>query len=141
MKILRLFHKKAKEEKKEKLVEKKQPTELEVICGGRDTKVYKALCNTLLLRPPNPKNEDSSIEGELEKARQKEEAKDISGAAQHLFQAGRLALFKGDVEGMKKYFGQYKEITGRNLLILEIPEEAVEKAREYYKSIETHKIA
>ena len=103
---------------------------MQVICD-EDTEVYQALNYTLLLKPP--KDKDPSIEEELEKARQKEEAKDISDAAQHYFQAGRLALFKGDVEGVKKYFGRYREITGRDLLILKIPEEAVKKAQEYYK--------
>jgi len=37
---------------------------------------------------------------------------------------------------VKRYFGKYAELTGRKVKILEIPERAVEKAREYYRARE-----
>ena len=46
--------------------------------------------------------------------------------------AGGLALYKGDLKKVVKYFGKYSKLTGQKLKILEIPERALKKAREYY---------
>jgi len=134
MKILKFFNRKKKEEKKVEAVVR-QPSELEILCGG-DKKVYLALFDTLLLKPP-PK--EFSIKGALEEARQKEEAGDILGVGLCYLLAGQISLFNGDVEGVKTYFGRYQELTGKKLTILDlgIPERAVEVAKVYYQKLKT----
>jgi hypothetical protein len=133
MKISKFFNRKKKEEKKVEVVVK-QPTELEELeltCGGKDTKVYEALSLPLFLKPPK----EYSIKEILEKARQKEGAGYIQDAASDYFQAGRIALLEGDIEHVKTYFGLYQEMTGKKLTILEIPEEAVAIAQLYYQKL------
>ena len=146
MKILRLFHKKAKEEKKEKVVVK--PTELQVICGD-DNEVYQALEKTLLSNILSRPSGEYSIEETLKRAKAKEEAARTEGEKTKkedlLYNAGlewhlagqialfNAALFNGDIKSVKEFFGKAKELTGKPYPILAILERAVEKARDFYQ--------
>lgn len=95
--------------------EKDERSLLEIVCAD-DPEAYEALQNIMPVKT-------ALITGSME-----EEAKKGCYLA-----AGRLALFKGDVEKVKEYFGKYAEISGKKLKILEIPERAVRKAQEYYE--------
>ena len=114
--LFKLFKKK-EEKPLEKPAEKKEevkPPELKVICAD-DPEAYEALNNTMLVYP-------RGISVSMKEATEKGD----------FFTAGQLAIYKGDVEKVKEYFGKYAELSGRKLKILEIPERAVKKAQEYY---------
>ena len=118
-------------------VEKAEP-DLKAICSD-DPEAYKALFDTMFLTPDRIGKSSDDAAGEAEK---REEEGDIVGAAANYRIAGGLAIYEGDVEKVKRYFGKYAELTGRKVKILEIPERAVEKAREYYRAREaTHQKA
>lgn len=93
---------------------KENPNELRVICSD-DPGTYEALYDTMFL---NPRSLKVSME---EAARQG-----------NYWIAGGLAIWKGDTEKVKEYFGELAKKTGRTFKILEIPERAVKKAQEYY---------
>jgi len=109
-------------------VEKAEP-DLKAICSD-DPEAYKALFDTMFL---TPERIGKSSEEAAEEAKKCEEKEDIVGAAANYRIAGGLAIYEGDVEKVKRYFGRYAELTGRSMKILEIPERAVEKAKEYYR--------
>ena len=89
--------------------------DLEDFCGD-DREVYEALYNTMLLTPW--RIHDVSMEEAAEKG--------------NFMTAGGLAIYEGNVEKVKEYFGKHCELMGVKLKILEIPERAVKKAQEYY---------
>jgi len=122
-----------KEEEKVKAVVR-QPSLLKVLCG-EDKELYNALSYALLINSP----EWILIEEVLEKASKKEEAGDLDGAGLEYRTAGQHSLFTGDVEGVKKYFGKAQELTGKEYLILKMPERAVSKAKEYYQKLQAEK--
>lgn len=90
--------------------------DLEEFCGD-DREVYEALSRTMFLTP-------WLILDSMEEAAQRGD----------YMTAGGLAIYEGDVEKVKQYFGKYAEIKGRKLKILQIPERAVKKAQEYYRA-------
>jgi hypothetical protein len=51
--------------------------------------------------------------------------------------AGQIALFKGDIEGVKRFFGKAQKLTGKRYLILAVAERAIERAQEYYELLKT----
>jgi len=122
--------KRAAEEKKLS-VETAEP-DLKEICMD-DPEAYEALFDTMFLTPERIGKSSDDAAGEAEK---REEEGDIVGTAANYRIAGGLAIYEGDVEKVKRYFGRYAELTGRSMKILEIPEHAVEKAREYYRARE-----
>ncbi len=151
MKILRqLFHrsKKEKEEKVETVKESSKPSELQVICGD-DRETYQALERTLLLDILSHPSREYSIEETLKRAKAKEEAAITEGEKTKredlLYSAGldwhlagqialfNAALFNGDIENVKEFFGKAKELTGKPYPILAILERAIEKARDFYQ--------
>ncbi len=139
MKILERIKRKKKTEEKKKGKEIKavrEPSELEVLCGG-DKEVYDALSYTLLLKPPS----GLSMEQILENARRLEESKDLSGAGLQYRSAGQLSLFRGDLKGVREFFTVAQRLTGKEYLILNVNvlEKAVAKAQEYYQ-IQTGKV-
>jgi len=110
--------------------EVKKPTDLELICGD-DKEVYEALYDTM---PPDPRRSNVSMEEAAREAEDFEKSGDALRARASYHIAGGLAIFRGDVEKVKQYFGKCKELSpGRNYKILENPEKAVQKAQEYYK--------
>ena len=115
------------EEKKSSETERAEP-DLKEICKD-DPEAYEALYDTMLLSPELAGKSSDDAAREAEK---QEEKGDIIGAAAKYRIAGGLAIYEGDIEKVKEYFGKYAELTGRSMKILEIPERAVEKAREYY---------
>jgi E3 ubiquitin-protein ligase DOA10 len=116
--------------KKEKEEEKVEPTLLEKICSD-NKKAYKALRNTMLLFPSKI---EVSLKEAVEKAEDFEKEDDDVRAGVWYHVAGGLALWKGDVKKVKKYFEKCAELVpNRDYSILENTERAVEKAQEYYK--------
>ena len=105
------------------------PTELEKLCAG-NSEVLEALRDTMFL---DPTKIDVSLEDALTNAKEMEEAKDKLRAAMWYRIAGGLAIYEGDVSKVREYFGKYAKLTGKKLKILEVTEEAVKKAQEYYQ--------
>ena len=117
------------EEKKSSEAERAEP-DLKEICKD-DPEAYEALYDTMLLSPELAGKSSEEVAKEAEK---QEEKGDIFSAAAKYRIAGGLAIYEGDIEKVKRYFSKYAELTGRSMKILEIPERAVEKAREYYRA-------
>ena len=105
------------------------PTELEKLCAG-NSGVLEALRDTMFL---DPTKIDISLEDALANAKEMEKAKDKLRAAMWYRIAGGLAIYKGDVSKVREYFGKYAKLSGKKLKILEVTEEAVKKAQEYYQ--------
>ena len=117
--------------KKDKEVEaKKSLSDLELLCSD-DPEVYEALRETMFL---DPRKIEYSMEEALEKAKEAEKAKNYVNAIFWYRIAGGLAIYHGDVEKVKRYFGKLtKLMPGLDLKIVEIPDKAVKKAKEYYE--------
>jgi len=105
------------------------PTELEKLCAG-NSEVLEALRDTMFL---DPTKIDVSLEDALANAKEMEKAKDKLRAAMWYRIAGGLAIYEGDVSKVREYFGKYAKLTEKKLKILEVTEEAVKKAQEYYQ--------
>ncbi|MHA1832403.1 MAG: hypothetical protein ACTSV7_00300 [Candidatus Baldrarchaeia archaeon] len=131
MKFIRnlLRGRETKKETKELPEENVGVTDLEKLCLDSPD-VFKALKDTMFL---DPRKIDVSLEEASSRAKKLEKAKDTVRAAVWYRIAGGLAIYSGDVSKVKEYFSKYAKLTGRNVKILEVPEEAVNKAREYYK--------
>jgi len=114
--------------RKKEIKEKPKLTELEQICLN-DSEVYEALKDTMFL---NPLRIDVSFDDAVSNARKFEKEKNYLKAALWYKIAGGLAIYKGDVDKVKEYFGKYAKITGKRIKILDNPEKAVKKAQEYY---------
>ncbi|RLI22728.1 hypothetical protein DRO54_00335 [Candidatus Bathyarchaeota archaeon] len=128
----RLFKRKKKgeEEEIEKTSEKEREiTDLEKLCSD-SPETFEALKDTMFL---DPRKIDTSFEDAISKAKELEKAKDNLRAAVWYRIAGGLAIYEGNVSRVKECFDKYAKLTGTNLKILEIPEEAVKKAHEYYE--------
>ncbi|MBS7252240.1 MAG: hypothetical protein KIH08_16875 [Candidatus Freyarchaeota archaeon] len=121
------FFKKKKEEEKEEKAEVKK-TEMEEICG--DKEVYEALHNTMFL---DPRKITMTSQEAAKKAEEFEKSGDLMRARIWYQTAGGLAIYEGNVEKVKEYFGKCKELSQSNYKILKIPEKAVQKAQEYYR--------
>jgi hypothetical protein len=121
---------KKKEEKEKPSEEIKKPTELEMICGD-DKEVYEALLWTMHF---NPQKLGVSMQKAAKKAEESEKFGDLMETRKWYHIAGQLALYEGDVAKVKEYFGKCKDLFPEgHYKILEIPEKAIAKAREYYQ--------
>jgi len=131
MKFIRnlLRRREIKKETKELPEEKVGVTDLEKLCLDSPD-VFRALKNTMFL---DPRKIDVSLEEALSNAKELEKAKDTVRAAVWYKIAGGLAIYSGDVSKVKEYFGKYAKLTGKKPKILEVTEEAVKKAQEYYQ--------
>jgi len=130
MGLLDRFRKKAETKPVEEV--KKTTTDFEEFCG-KDKDVYEALHKIMFLDPLKIKVSMSEAE---EKAKLFEKQKNVQGARMWYDIAGGLAIFHGDVENVKKYFGKSAKLSPEsNYPILKIPEKAVRKAGEYYRKI------
>ena len=124
-----LFKRKKKEEVIENAEEKSESTELETFCSDAP-EILEALKDTMFI---NPLRFDVSLKDALSKAKQFEKEGDNVRAALWYRIAGGLAIYEGDVSKVKDYFSKYAKLTGKKLKILEVTEEAVKKAQEYYQ--------
>jgi hypothetical protein len=108
----------------------KSATELEQLAGG-DKEVYEALMNSMFL---DPTRIDVSMNDAVKNAKKFEKAKDYVRAKVWYEVAGGLAIYKGDTEKVKEFFGKCEKVSpGTKYSILRNPEKAVAKAQEYYK--------
>jgi hypothetical protein len=124
-----------KEEKKPGKIETEGDaiTKLEDICSG-DKEVYEALQHTMFL---DPRKITATLDQAAENASDFEKKKDEVKAKMWYHIAGGLALWKGDASKVKQFFNKCAILapdTGYEL-ITKIPEKAVEKAQEYYKTL------
>jgi len=127
------FIRKKKEEAKVATPQEIKKTELEEICGD-DKEVYEALKNTMYLDPRWVKKSIEEVISEAEKFEKSKKSGDLTTAKMWYEIAGGLAIWKGDVEKVKQCFGKCQELSpNEKYKILEIPERAVAKAREYYQ--------
>ena len=129
----RLRGKKAKEKAEEEQPTKEVKevtTSLESVCSD-DREAYEALYKTMLL---DPKKAEISMKEAEEKAKDFEKQGDTLKAKIWYELAGGLAIYKGDVKKVKKYFSKCTKLSPNTpYTILKIPERAVAKAQEYYK--------
>lgn len=126
--------KKKESEKEAKSLESvklgKSPTALEQFAGG-DKEVYEALMNSMFL---DPTRIDVSMKDAVKNAKKFEKAKDYVRAKAWYEVAGGLAIYEGDTEKVKEFFGKCEKISPEaKYSILKNPEKAVAKAQEYYK--------
>ena len=128
--LLDRFRKGKKEEKNFAIEQPKIVTELERLCGG-DKEMFEALFHTMFLDPRKVK---VSMKEAVENAKKFEKAKDYVRAKAWYEVAGGLAIYEGDTEKVKEFFGKCEKISPEaKYSILKNPEKAVAKAQEYYK--------
>ena len=125
----RLFRKKREEKAVKESYKYKEPTDLERICSD-SPKLFEALKETMFL---DPTKIEVSFEDAISRAKELEKSKDKLRAAVWYRIAGGLAIYEGNVSKVKECFTRYAKLTGVNLKILEVADEAVKKAHEYYK--------
>lgn len=129
----RLRGKKAKEKTEEKQPTKEVKgvtTSLESVCSN-DREAYEALYKTMLL---DPRKTEMSMKEAAEKAKDFEKRGDALKARIWYELAGGLAIYKGDVKNVKKYFSKCAKLSpNTSYTILKIPDRAVAKAQEYYQ--------
>jgi len=124
----RLFGKKKEATIKEGATLEQSSTELQEICGN-DMETYRALSQVMFLDPTKIK---MTLEEAAEKAKEFEKKGEKIKAKIHYEIAGGLAIYKGDVKSVKKYFEKAQKLSKEEYYILKIPEKAVAKAQEYY---------
>jgi hypothetical protein len=120
---------KKKEEKERPSEEIKKPTELEKICAN-DKEVYEALKDTMFL---DPRKIRISMREAEERAKEFEKSGDKLRAIIYYRMAGGLAIYEGNAQKVKEFFGKCQELSGKSYSILKIPEKAIAKAKEYYE--------
>lgn len=99
---------------------------LEQLCGS-DLALYADLSCSMYLHP----NGKGTYADAIEKAEVLEnERKESATAYRH---AGALALYEGNVKGVRTAFDKHAELSGRKYLRMrEVPEKAVEVVKVYY---------
>jgi len=108
--------------------EEKKLTSLESLFLN-DLEIYDALKDTMFLYPTKI---DVTFKEAILQAKKLEREDPVRAAVWYRI-AGSLAIYAGDVSKVKECFGKYAKLTGRKLKILEIVEEAVKKAQEFYQ--------
>ena len=134
--IDRLFKRKPKKVYVEEETKQNEITDFQKVCTG-DVEVYEALKDVMFLDPRKIK---VSIKDAIANAKKLEKEGNNLRASVWYRIAGGLALYEGDVRKVKEFFGKYSKLTGKDLKILEIPEKAVKKAREYYEKYLKEKV-
>jgi len=110
-------------------MEKEKLTELEEICG-EDKEVYEALKETMYLDPRKIKMTIDEVE---KKAKEFEKEKDLHKARIHYDIAGGLAIYEGNATKVKHFFTKSAKLNpDYPYPIINMPEKAVEKAKEFY---------
>ncbi len=112
------------------------PSRLRELCDG-DSEMYGVLARLLFL---DPKKLSAPLEDVLAEA-QDQEGKGNSIRAEVSYRiAGSISLWKGDADGVRKYFTKASGIAGESRpeykAIAKRAEEAVGLARKYYESLE-----
>ncbi|UCE95508.1 MAG: hypothetical protein JSV51_07225, partial [Candidatus Bathyarchaeota archaeon] len=122
---------KKEEEKIEEKVKGVEITDLEQICGS-DKETCEALWHTMFY---DPRKIDVTLEDAVKKATSFETKGDEREARMWYHVAGGLALWKGDVAKVEKYFGKCAKLAPEMGYerISKIPEKAVTKAQEFYE--------
>lgn len=127
--LKKLFGGKEKKGELQKPEEKKTLTDLELICGD-EKEVYEALSEAMLL---HPRRKTESMEEAARAAEKFKEAGDIRNAVMWFRVAGGLAIYKGNVEKVRKFFTECQQLSGEPYPIIKIAKKAVQKAQEYYQ--------
>jgi len=127
--FLKKLIRKKKEEVKFAASQEIKKTELEEICGD-DRETYNALKETMFL---DPRKIGTTMEDAEKKAKEFEKSGDTPKATSWYKIAGGVAIHEGKVKKVKEYFGACQRLSGKEYLILKNPEEAVQKAQEYYQ--------
>jgi len=128
----KLFKRKKTETVAEETMEKSL-SPLQTICGN-DGELYQALSEVMFLNPTRIK---ISMDEAVKKAEEFEKQGNKLRAKIYYRIAGGLAIYKGDVTRVKRYFGKAQKLTGEKYTILKNPEKAVAKAQEYYRRYTT----
>lgn len=119
-----------KEENIVRETSEQSPTELQLLCEG-DREVYQALSQVMFLDPTKIR---MTMDEAAKKASEFEKKGDKLKAKIHYEIAGGLAIYKGDVTKVKKYFEKAQQLSRKEEYhILKVPEKAVAKAQEYYR--------
>ena len=106
----------------------KEPSIFKKICGD-DNQLAEELSYVIFLRPEGR----GTYEQAMERAKDIEEAGRLERAIAEYRDAGYLALYEGNVAGVKRAFNKVAELSDRKFeRIRAIPETAVEKTKEYY---------
>jgi len=126
---MKLWRRKKEEAKEVPKEPKGEPSLLERLCGN-DKALYEDLSWSLYLDP--------SGKGTHAEAMKKAEAFEREGkkseAAREYRHAGALALYESNVDGVKRAFDKSAELSQRKFpRIREVPDKAVEIARNYYE--------
>lgn len=110
-----------------------KPSNLENLCGD-DKRLYRDLNSSMYLKP----NGHGKYSDALKKAESLEREGKKDDAARAYQHAGALALYEGNVEGVKRTFDKRAELSDRKFpRIREVPEKAVETVRKYYEKYGT----
>lgn len=106
----------------------KEPNYLEQLCGN-DKLLYQDLSGSMYLKP---KGLGTYSDG-IKKAKELEIEEKRNDAARAYQHAGCLALYEGNVEGVKKAFDKRAELSEKKFpRIRAVPEKAVEIVRQYF---------
>ncbi len=111
------------------------PTRLQEI-AGKDTELYWAMSRVMFL---DPKRITTSLENAVKQAADHEAAGNKIRAEVWYRIAGGIALYRGDVEGVRKFFqkalSMAPEPRREYKLMSEQPEHAVDLSKKYYENL------
>lgn len=111
------------------------PTRLQEIVG-KDTDLYWAMSRVMFL---DPKRVTTPLEQAVRQASEHESAGNKIRAEVWYRIAGGIALYKGDVDEVRKFFQKALLVSGQDRreykIISEQPERAVEISTKYYESL------
>ena len=111
-------------------MEKAKLTELEDLCG-EDKQVYEALKETMYLDPRRIK---MTIDEAERKAKEFEKEKNFHRARIHYDIAGGLAIYEGNAAKVKQFFAKSAKLNpDYPYPIINMPEQAIVKAKEFYE--------
>ncbi len=102
---------------------------------GPDDEFYRAMSRLMFL---DPKKITTSLEGAVKQAQDYESAGNMTRAELWYRIAGGISLYRGDIEGVRKFFQKASIISGNSRpeynTVAKQSERAVETARKYYES-------
>lgn len=104
---LGLFRRKKEEKKEGKTLKSSEKSLLEELCRG-DTELFSVLSHTVLLNPLRLSEE--GIDSYIEKAQEFEKNKNFLKARINYQAAGEIALYKGELAQVQKFFKKCAEL-------------------------------
>jgi hypothetical protein len=111
------------------------PTRLQEIVGN-DTELYRAMSRVMFL---DPKRITTQLEQAVRQASEHESTGNKIRSEVWYRIAGGIALYKGDAEGVRKFFQKALLVSGQDRkeykTVSEQPERAVEISRKYYENL------